>query len=119
MNENIIQSIDLYCNLDNVVIYKKYSCTLNQTNISDNKNKFYIMQLLKLKYKPQENNNGNNCFFHFIRYGRIGEIGKIIIKTFSNLDEIKAIISFEKQFKTKTGNYWTYRNNFVKINLSI
>lgn len=79
-----------------------YSCTLNQTDIKTNKNKFYIMQLLK---------DGNNIV-HYTRYGRIGEVGKIIKKSVNNQEA--GIMLFEKQFKTKTGNNWVSKNNFTK-----
>lgn len=78
-----------------------YSCTLNQTEIDANKNKFYIMQIV---------NSGSN-YYHFIRYGRIGEPGKSSHKSFPTLDAAKS--SFEKQFKTKTGNAWGAKN-FIK-----
>lgn len=71
-----------------------YSCTLNQTDISTNKNKFYIMQIVT---------SGTEYHLH-IRYGRIGENGTILSDTFSN--KSSAVIKFEKQFKAKTGNSW-------------
>ncbi len=79
-----------------------YTCTLNQTNIEDNKNKFYIIQLIKV---------GNNYHF-FKRFGRTGETGKPSSESYASLSI--AILDFEKQFKTKTGNKWSERNNFVK-----
>jgi len=79
-----------------------YTCTLNQTDIKTNKNKFYIMQIIY----------NNSTYDHFIRYGRIGEPGKSSIDTFNTKEE--AIYAFEKQFKTKTGNNWSNKNSFVK-----
>lgn len=73
---------------------KVYSCTLNQTDISANSNKFYIMQVIK---------NGTQ-YSVFIRYGRISENGNPSTKTFATESEAKSF--FEKQFKTKTGNVW-------------
>jgi predicted DNA-binding WGR domain protein len=96
--------IDKYCKYQNAKIYFDYSCILNQTVITNNKNKFYIMQLLKLYDK----------FIHYIRYGRIGEIGKTLYHIYNS--EQYAIINFEKQFKKKTNNYWINKNNFIKIN---
>lgn len=81
-----------------------YNCTLNQTDIKLNSNKFYIMQVIK---------SGNN-YVVFIRYGRIGEVGTISHKDHSS--EYGAIQFFEKQFKTKTGNNWSDKDNFVKKN---
>lgn len=80
---------------------KVYSCTLNQTDLQSNKNKYYIIQLIK---------SGNN-YTLFTKYGRISEKGKTNIATFNN--ERDGIIAFEKQFKTKTGNSFT-ANEFVK-----
>ena len=66
-----------------------YCCTLNQTDIDANKNKFYIMQIIKIS---------NNSFKLFIRYGRIGEPGKVLSSDFVDADS--AIYDFKKQFKT-------------------
>lgn len=79
-----------------------YSCTLNQTDIKTNKNKFYIMQLIKHDTK----------YIHFVRYGRIGETGVKSEKIHKT--EADCIADFEKTFKTKTGNNWTNNKNFVK-----
>jgi|SaaInlStandDraft_4_1057021.scaffolds.fasta_scaffold00672_2 predicted DNA-binding WGR domain protein len=79
-----------------------YSCTLNQTDIKDNKNKFYVMQLIK---------DGSN-YIHFIRYGRVGEPGKSSHKRFTTENE--SIKSFEKQFRSKTRNHWVNRATFEK-----
>jgi poly [ADP-ribose] polymerase len=79
-----------------------YTCTLNQTDIETNKNKFYIMQIIQ----------HSNSFDHFIRYGRIGEPGKSSIDTYYSKED--AMAAFEKQFKTKTGNNWSNKNSFVK-----
>lgn len=78
-----------------------YSCTLNQTEIDANKNKFYIMQLIK--------NGGSYTFF--CRYGRISENGKPLTTTFT--DEASGRTAFEKQFKAKTGNVFGTKS-FVK-----
>ena len=78
-----------------------YDCTLNQTEIDANKNKFYIMQLIK---------NGNS-YHHHIRFGRISEVGKVLSTTYN--DETSARTAFEKQFRAKTGNVWANKN-FVK-----
>lgn len=68
-----------------------YDCTLNQTNIKSNTNKFYIMQIII-----------TDQYVVYIRYGRIGVVGKITYKFFN--DEQSAIKFFVRQFKTKTGN---------------
>lgn len=79
-----------------------YSCTLNQTDISANANKFYIMQALKL---------GSGKHILFIRYGRIGEKGTKKMDAFDS--EVSAKAAFITQFKSKTGNTWGLRGNFV------
>lgn len=79
-----------------------YDCTLNQTDIGANKNKFYIMQIIGV----------SKTFYVYISYGRIGERGKQLYNTFGSEDQ--AIAFFEKQFKSKTGNAWSQKDNFVK-----
>jgi len=91
------KSGNIYINNDNA-----YTCTLNQTDIETNKNKFYIMQIIY----------NNSTYDHFIRYGRIGEPGKSSIDTYQTNEEAKN--AFEKQFKTKTGNNWSNKNSFIK-----
>lgn len=78
-----------------------YACTLNQTDIDSNKNKFYIMQLIK---------NGSNYILG-IRYGRTGENGKAYTDPCASEDS--GIATFQKQFRTKTGNVWGTKT-FVK-----
>lgn len=107
MSSNIYSYIiDQECKHKSSKIYVQdgcvYSCTLNQTDVKSNKNKFYIMQIL---------DKGNGSYCHFTRYGRIGESGKTIYKELSDLSN--AIASYEKQFKTKTGNKWENREDFV------
>ena len=86
----------------NGVVFEDYACTLNQTDIKANANKFYIMQIIV----------ADQSYYHFIRYGRIGDVG--IIKKVKCVDANDAILKFTKQFKTKTGNNWSCRNSFVK-----
>lgn len=98
--------IDEYCEYKGEILIDDgdvYSCTLNQTDIGSNKNKFYIMQLIK---------QHNNKYILFIRYGRISEKGRTEQTSFATSSD--AIQAFEKQFKSKTGNNWKSRANFVK-----
>ena len=81
-----------------------YSCTLNQTNIRVNNNKFYIMQIIK----------SVNSYIFYRRYGRIGNDGIKLYDIYT--DEYVAINNFEKLFKLKTGNNWCNRKDFVKKN---
>jgi poly [ADP-ribose] polymerase 2/3/4 len=100
--------IDPHCSHKTGVLVESngsvYDCTLNQTDIGSNKNKFYIMQVIKI----------NNKYVVYIRYGRIGEVGKITNKDFSSESMAKSF--FEKQFKSKTGNSWSDKNDFEKKN---
>lgn len=80
-------------------IEQEYSCTLNQTNIKKNNNKFYIMQVL----------NGNGKYYLYTRYGRVGETG---IKKMSEMTKSEAIKKFTITFKSKTNNCWDNRKNF-------
>lgn len=79
-----------------------YTCTLNQTDIEANKNKFYIMQIIKIS---------DSKYIWYTKYGRISELGKSDHKEFSTSSSV--IMAFEKQFKSKTGNNWSARDNFI------
>jgi poly [ADP-ribose] polymerase len=92
--------IDEYSGHRDGKIYKDYDCTLNQTNIKNNNNKFYIIQLIE---------KASNEYYVFIRYGRVGERGRPSDAKYSNVDS--AIGFFEKQFKSKTGNSWNAAQN--------
>jgi len=85
-------------------IYQDYTCTLNMTDLKTNANKFYIMQII---------DGGNNTFGLFIRYGRIGEHGRISYTDSSKVDPL--IEKFKKQFKSKTKNTWENRQNFKRF----
>lgn len=100
--------IDPHCSYQDGEIYVNdagtvYSCTLNMTDIKTNKNKFYIMQVIK--------NGGSNILF--IRYGRIGESGRISHDSFASVNS--AISKFERQFKSKTRNAWSDKDNFSPV----
>ncbi|KAK8753415.1 hypothetical protein OTU49_004398 [Cherax quadricarinatus] len=85
----------------NASVYEDYACMLNQTNIGNNNNKFYIIQV----------NEDAGRYICFTRWGRVGEEGQ------SNSDcskEVEAAIkSFKKKFKDKTKNDWDNRDNFT------
>lgn len=44
-----------------------YASTLNQSNIGNNNNKFYILQIIE---------NGPSDFVFFCRWGRVGVVGQ-------------------------------------------
>ncbi|XP_067159685.1 protein mono-ADP-ribosyltransferase PARP3 isoform X2 [Apteryx mantelli] len=67
-------------------VYEDYDCTLNQTNIGANNNKFYIIQLIE----------HGGAYSTWNRWGRVA-----------------AKKDFEKKFREKTKNNWAARENFV------
>jgi poly [ADP-ribose] polymerase len=94
--------IDQYVNTD-YQLYKDLSFTLNQTNIKNNNNKFYIVQVL---YK-------DHVYYVYTRYGRVGDVGRLDYLGCSG--EAGAIKEFEKRFKTKTGIQWCNRQTVAPI----
>ncbi|XP_008258966.1 protein mono-ADP-ribosyltransferase PARP3 isoform X2 [Oryctolagus cuniculus] len=82
-------------------VHEDYDCTLNQTNIGSNNNKFYIMQLL-------QEDAGFACWN---RWGRVGETDQSKISHFESLADAKK--DFEKKFREKTKNHWADRDRFV------
>ncbi|XP_076059728.1 protein mono-ADP-ribosyltransferase PARP3-like [Oratosquilla oratoria] len=85
---------------EGVEVHEDFACILSLTNIDDNQNKFYIMQVAKA---------GKN-YVYFTKWGRIGEPGRHDVK--GGLTENKAIAAFKKKFKDKTRNDWDKRDNF-------
>jgi len=83
-----------------------YDAILNQTNIANNNNKFYNLQVLK-------KDNSNNYFF-WTRWGRVGEKGQFKLLNCPSKDS--AISQFKAKFRDKTANSWDDRKNFVKKN---
>ncbi|XP_009904592.1 protein mono-ADP-ribosyltransferase PARP3 [Dryobates pubescens] len=82
-------------------VYEDYDCTLNQTNISANNNKFYILQLLE----------HNGAYSVWSRWGRVGEVGQSKLMPSASLEAAKK--DFEKKFQEKTKNKWMARENFI------
>ena len=54
------REVDAYVHLSGVEVFEDYDCMLNQTNIGNNNNKFYVIQLL--------HNPSNNTFYVWTRY---------------------------------------------------
>lgn len=108
-DKSIVYPIDQHCKHAGEIVIDGddvYSCTLNQTDLKTNANKFYIMQLIHI-------NGSQYCLY--TRWGRIGEMGRPTYNNHSSLDS--GISAFEKQFKAKTGNLWNNRlTNFVRKN---
>ncbi|XP_005522203.1 PREDICTED: poly [ADP-ribose] polymerase 3 [Pseudopodoces humilis] len=82
-------------------VYEDYDCTLNQTNISTNNNKFYIIQLLE----------HDGAYSIWTRWGRVGEAGQFKLMPCASLEAAKK--DFEKKFREKTKNSWATRENFI------
>ncbi|GAU43747.1 hypothetical protein TSUD_36410 [Trifolium subterraneum] len=81
-----------------------YDAVLNQTNVGDNNNKFYIIQVL-------ESDDGGQ-FLVYNRWGRVGIKGQDKLHgPYSSRES--AIQEFEQKFSAKTKNAWSDRKNFV------
>ena len=87
--------MDSYCPVTNGCVYRNYSATLNQVNIVNNNNKFYIVQVIQ---------ESPTRYHVFTRYGRVGDKGVTGLKSFSNVTT--AIQAFCTCYKSKTGNIW-------------
>jgi len=64
-----------------------WNCMLNQTNIKNNNNKFYVIQLLE--------GDSSKSFHCFTRWGRVGENGQHALKSCDSLEDAK--IDFKKK----------------------
>ncbi|KAE9409403.1 PARP-domain-containing protein [Gymnopus androsaceus JB14] len=86
------------------LVYVNEECVwdamLNQTNIKENNNKYYVLQLLHPIGSPE------SCIL-YTRWGRVGENGKTQMKGPFSTSE--AITNFKKQFRSKTGVDWKDR----------
>uniref|UniRef100_A0A452S4P7 Poly [ADP-ribose] polymerase n=1 Tax=Ursus americanus TaxID=9643 RepID=A0A452S4P7_URSAM len=102
--EKHIVRVDPACPLSHTPgtqVHEDYACTLNQTNIGSNNNKFYIIQLLE----------EGDRFACWNRWGRVGEVGQSKLSYFKLLEDAKK--DFEKKFRDKTKNSWVERDHFV------
>ncbi|CAF3595748.1 unnamed protein product [Rotaria sp. Silwood1] len=61
-----------------------FDCMLNQTNIGNNNNKFYLIQLLE--------DNNSKKYHVWLRWGRVGYTGQTYLESFGgNLDNAKRV----------------------------
>lgn len=81
-----------------------YDSMLNQTNVGENNNKFYVIQAL-------ESDDGGR-FMVYNRWGRVGVKGQNNIQGPYTSRE-SAIQEFEQKFFAKTKNHWSNRRVFV------
>ncbi|XP_044492193.1 poly [ADP-ribose] polymerase 2 isoform X2 [Mangifera indica] len=80
-----------------------YDAMLNQTNVGNNNNKFYALQLLE--------SDGGGQYMLYNRWGRVGVKGQD--KLFGPYDSQDiAIHEFEQKFFAKTQNQWIDRKKF-------
>lgn len=80
-----------------------YDAMLNQTNVGQNNNKFYVIQVLE---------SDDGCrFLVYARWGRVGVKGQERIDTYTSRDS--AIHEFEQKFYAKTKNHWSERKEFI------
>lgn len=84
-----------------------WDCMLNQTNIGQNNNKYYVIQLL------QRTSPGAGGYSVWTRWGRVGEPGQHALKRFASMDA--ASHEFCKKFRDKTRNAWEDRGNFQVV----
>ena len=82
-----------------------WECMLNQTNIQNNNNKYFLLQVLV--------NSSTNQFHTWFRWGRVGYDGQKAQYDFSTVDAAKSC--FEKKFSDKTKNRWEDKDDFVKV----
>ncbi|KAJ6848626.1 poly [ADP-ribose] polymerase 2-A [Iris pallida] len=81
-----------------------YDATLNQTNVGDNNNKFFLMQIL-------ESDDGGK-FMVYYRWGRVGVRGQDKLHgPYASRNE--AIGEMSRKFFDKTRNYWSDRKSFT------
>ncbi|XP_043195197.1 poly [ADP-ribose] polymerase 2-like [Amphibalanus amphitrite] len=91
----------VYCEGDDV-----WDCMLNQTNIGNNNNKYYLIQLLE--------KDGSGSYSVWMRWGRVGFKGQNSLTTYgANLEAAKRV--FASKFQDKTKNAWRNRADFVKV----
>ncbi|XP_047307874.1 poly [ADP-ribose] polymerase 2-like [Impatiens glandulifera] len=81
-----------------------YDATLNQTNVGDNNNKFYLIQALE--------SDGGGRYMVYNRWGRVGVKGQDKISGPYTSKE-PAIQEFKSKFFSKTKNHWSNRKEFI------
>ncbi|KAI3603341.1 poly-ribose polymerase, partial [Moniliophthora roreri] len=81
-----------------------WDATLNQTDVKDNKNKFFNLQVL------QSFADTSKCYL-FTHWGRVGERGQTQLKGPWSKDE--AVDAFKSRFRSKAGVAWEDRVGMV------
>ncbi|KII86355.1 hypothetical protein PLICRDRAFT_164856 [Plicaturopsis crispa FD-325 SS-3] len=98
-NSSYVQTHQVYAGDGEV-----WDAMLNQTNIGNNANKFYVIQLLHPIGKDSQ-------VILFTRWGRVGERGQS--QTKGPFPPSVAISEFKKQFKAKAATNWEERKGMV------
>lgn len=81
-----------------------YDAMLNQTNVGNNNNKFFVIQVLEV--------DGGGTYMVYNRWGRVGVKGQDkLFGPYFNRDH--AVEEFELKFFAKTRNHWCHRKKFV------
>lgn len=93
---------DYHLLFDNGILYV---CTLNQTDLVQNSNKFHIMQLLK--------HNKLDTYCLYSRGGRVGYAGQWNCELYQKRDI--ALADWENKFYEKTGHSWVNRDSIVIV----
>lgn len=84
-----------------------YDAMLNQTNVGNNNNKFYVIQAL-------ESDSGGGQYYVYTRWGRVGVQGQDkLFGPYSAKND--AISEFEAKFFDKTKNKWAERLHFKSV----
>eukprot|EP00696_Hemimastix_kukwesjijk_P019757 gnl/Hemi2/9123_TR3166_c0_g1_i1.p1 gnl/Hemi2/9123_TR3166_c0_g1~~gnl/Hemi2/9123_TR3166_c0_g1_i1.p1 ORF type:complete len:659 (-),score=334.21 gnl/Hemi2/9123_TR3166_c0_g1_i1:220-2196(-) len=83
-----------------------FNCMLNQTNVGNNNNKFYVIQVIE--------SDAGNQYWCFTRWGRVGVPGQNKKEPFGS-NKAAAINSFHKKFNEKTRNQWDNRASFRAV----
>ncbi|KAI9149511.1 Poly [ADP-ribose] polymerase [Paramyrothecium foliicola] len=96
-----LQTFQVYIDPDSGMIY---DAALNQSNSTNNNNKFYRIQIL--------HEASSKTFKTWTRWGRVGEAGQNAILGNGTLPD--AIKNFEKKFRDKSGLPWDKRNDDPK-----
>lgn len=91
------------------IVYREgdliYDCMLNQTNLQQNNNKFYLIQIVQ--------NPSDKKFIVWMRWGRVGKDGQqASFKCGTDLNEAKEI--FANKFHDKTKNEFEDKADFEK-----
>ncbi|CAF3963271.1 unnamed protein product [Adineta steineri] len=82
-----------------------FDCMLNQANVGNNNNKFYLIQLLE--------DNNSKTYYVWLRWGRVGYTGQTNLESFGGkLNDAKRV--FCSKFSDKTKNDFYHRDTFTK-----